>query len=184
MADQKRITPDKILWVDLEMTGLNPTKDRILEVAAIVTDWDFNELGKFESGVGHDQAALKILMDANPWAVDHPELTESLLKLSNDSEPEEFVQAKFEEFINEHFEKGQPVLLAGNSIHMDRQFIRHWWPEVEKRLHYRMLDVSAWKVVMIGKYGTEYEKLEKHRALDDIRESIEELEFYLSKVTD
>ena len=76
----------------------------------------------------------------------------------------------------------EPALLAGNSIHMDRQFIRHWWPNVEKRLHYRMLDVSAWKVVMIGKYGIEYEKLEKHRALDDIRESIDELEFYLTKL--
>lgn len=184
MADLKRITPDKILWVDLEMTGLNPTKDRILEVAAIVTDWDFNELGKFESGVGHDEAALKILMDSNPWAVDHPELTEALLKLSSESEPEELVQAKFEEFINQHFDKDEPALLAGNSIHMDRQFIRHWWPQVDKRLHYRMLDVSAWKVVMIGKYGTEYEKLERHRALDDIRESIDELQFYLSKVSE
>lgn len=182
MADLKRITPDKILWVDLEMTGLNPTKDRILEIAAIVTDWDFNELDRFESGVGHDPAALKLLMDSNPWAVDHPELTETLLKQSSESQPEEFVQAKFEEFINKHFAADEPALLAGNSIHMDRQFIRHWWPEVEKHLHYRMLDVSAWKVVMIGKYGTEYEKLEKHRALDDIRESIDELEFYLSKM--
>lgn len=182
MADLKRITPDKILWVDLEMTGLNPTKDRILEVAAIVTDWDFNELGKFESGVGHDEAAVKILMDASPWAVDHPELTEALLKLSSESEPEKLVAAKFEEFINQHFAADEPALIAGNSIHMDRQFIRQWWPKVEKRLHYRMLDVSAWKVVMIGKYGTEYEKLERHRALDDIRESIDELEFYLSKM--
>ena len=182
MTDLKHITPEKILWVDLEMTGLNPTKDRILEVAAIVTDWDFNELGRFESGVGHDPAALKLLMDANSWAQDHPELTETLLKQSSESQPEEFVQAKLEEFINKHFEADEPALLAGNSIHMDRQFIRHWWPEVEKHLHYRMLDVSAWKVVMIGKYGTEYEKLEKHRALDDIRESIDELEFYLSKL--
>jgi oligoribonuclease len=182
MVDLKRITPDKILWVDLEMTGLSPTKDRILEIAAIVTDWDFNELDRFESGVGHDPTALRLLMDANPWAVAHPELTETLLKQASESQPEEFVQAKFEEFINKHFKADEPALLAGNSIHMDRQFIRHWWPEIEKHLHYRMLDVSAWKVVMIGKYGVEYEKLEKHRALDDIRESIDELEFYLSKM--
>jgi len=182
MTDLKRITPDKVLWVDLEMTGLNPAKDRILEIAALVTDWDFNELDRFESGVGHDPAALKILMDANPWAVAHSELTQTLLQQSSESQPEEFVQAKFEEFINRHFKVDEPALLAGNSIHMDRQFIRHWWPNVEKRLHYRMLDVSAWKVVMIGKYGIEYEKLEKHRALDDIRESIDELEFYLTKL--
>lgn len=186
MADLKRITPEKILWVDLEMTGLDPTKDRILEVAALVTDWDFNELGKFESGVGHDPTAIRILMDANSWASapERSENTAALLKLSEEAQPEEMVAAKFEEFINEHFERDEPALLAGNSIHMDRRFIRQWWPNIEKRLHYRMLDVSAWKVVMIGKYGVEYEKLEKHRALDDIRESIDELEFYLSKVNE
>ncbi|SRR6266496_3829422 len=182
MKDLKRVTPERILWVDLEMTGLNPAKDRILEVAAIVTDWDFTELGRFESGVGHDPAALQLLVDANEWYSEHPDNTEPLLKLSAQSQPEEFVQAKFEEFINKHFAPDEPVLLAGNSIHMDRQFIRQWWPQVEQRLHYRMLDVSAWKVVMIGKYGVEYEKLERHRALDDIQESIDELKFYLSKL--
>jgi oligoribonuclease len=180
MTDLKRITPDRILWVDLEMTGLNPAKDRILEVAAIVTDWDFKELARFESGVGHDPAALQLLVDGNVWFSDNPDTKEGLLKLAAESQPEEFVQAKFEEFINKYFDKDEPVLLAGNSIHMDRRFIRHWWPSVEKRLHYRMLDVSSWKVVMIGKYGIEYEKLEKHRALDDIQESIDELKFYLS----
>jgi oligoribonuclease len=184
MADLKRITPERILWVDLEMTGLNPAKDRILEVAAIVTDWDFNELDTFESGVGHDTAALQLLVDANPWHGEHPDNIADLLKLAEQSQPEEFVQAKFEEFINKYFDKDEPALLAGNSIHCDRGFIRHWWPNVDKRLHYRMLDVSAWKVVMIGKYGVEYTKLEKHRALDDIRESIDELKFYLEKVVD
>lgn len=179
MVDLKRITPERILWVDLEMTGLNPAKDRILEVAAIVTDWDFNELGRFESGVGHDPGVLKLLVDANPWFNDHPEAITDLLNLSAASQSEELVQANFCKFINRYFKPGEPALLAGNSIHMDRQFIRHWWPDVESRLHYRMLDVSAWKVVMIGKYGIEYEKLEKHRALDDIRESIDELQFYL-----
>ena len=181
MADLKRITPEKILWVDLEMTGLSPNKDHILEIAALVTDWDFNELGTFESGVGHDPTAVRILMDANPWAAEHADNTTALLKLSEDAAPEEMVAAKFEAFVGEHF-GDEPALLAGNSIHMDRQFIRQWWPNVEKRLHYRMLDVSAWKVVMIGKYGTEYEKLEKHRAMDDIRESIDELRFYLEKM--
>ena len=164
------------------MTGLSPAKDRILEVAAIVTDWDFNELGRFESGVGHDPAALQLLVDANSWYNDHADHKETLLKLAASSQPEEFVQAKFAEFINQFFEPDQPALLAGNSIHLDRQFIRHWWPDIDKRLHYRMLDVSAWKVVMIGKYGVEYEKLERHRALDDIRESIDELQFYLTNM--
>ncbi len=181
MADLKRITPEKILWLDLEMTGLNPSKDRILEIAAIVTDWDFTELGRFESGIGHDPAALQLLLDSNEWYDQHPENKQALMKLSAESQPEEFAAAKLEEFINKYFKQDEPALLAGNSIYMDRQFIRQWWPGVEKRLHYRMLDVSAWKVVMIGKYGIEYEKLEMHRAIDDIRESIEELQYYLTK---
>jgi len=183
MAELKRITPEKILWVDLEMTGLNPEKDRIIEIAAIITDWDFNEIDRFESGVGHDPAALQILLDANEWYNNHPKNKEAFMKLSAESQPEAIVQAKFEEFINKHYEEGAPALLAGNSIHMDRQFIRHWWPQVERHLHYRMLDVSAWKVVMIGKYGVEYEKFESHRALEDIRESIDELRFYLDKMS-
>ncbi len=181
MTDQKRTTPDKILWLDLEMTGLDPAGDRILEVAAIVTDWDFNELGKFESGVGHDLTGVQILLDNNSLFNGLPDQKQELLKLVASSQSEQLVQAKFQEFIQKHFGE-EPALLAGNSIHMDRRFIHHWWPDVDKRLHYRMLDVSAWKVVMIGKYGVEYQKLGRHRALEDIRESIDELKFYLEKM--
>ncbi|SRR6266550_2362372 len=181
MIEQKRITPSKILWLDLETTGLNPAKDRILEAAAIVTDWDFNELGRFEGGVGHDLAAIQLLLDGSEFYNQYPENKQALLKLVQESPPEEMVQAKFVEFINKFFAADQPALLAGNSIHFDRGCIKQWWPEVDKRLHYRMLDVSAWKVVMIAKYGIEYEKVETHRALDDIRESIEELQFYLQR---
>lgn len=85
--------------------------------------------------------------------------------------------------MDEHFEDG-PVLLAGNSIHQDRKFIDRWWPKFSRRLHYRMLDVSAWKVVMEGKYKKKFAKPENHRALEDIRGSIEELRYYLSKVKD
>ena len=73
-------------------------------------------------------------------------------------------------------------MLAGNSIHQDRRFIDHWWPQLAQRLHYRMLDVSAWKVVMEGKYGKKFAKPEDHRALEDIRGSIMELRYYLQKV--
>ena len=72
------------------------------------------------------------------------------------------------------------MILAGNSIHQDRKFIDREWPEVSRKLHYRMLDVSAWKVVFEGKYGKKFLKRETHRALDDIMGSIEELRWYLS----
>lgn len=72
------------------------------------------------------------------------------------------------------------AVLAGNSIHADRGFIEFHWPGLTKLLHYRMLDVTSWKVVMQGKYGMEYTKKETHRAFDDIHESIEELQYYLA----
>ena len=74
------------------------------------------------------------------------------------------------------------MLLAGNSVHQDRKFIDAEWPRLAARLHYRMLDVSAWKVVFDGKYKKRFAKPEAHRALDDIRGSIEELQYYLAKI--
>jgi oligoribonuclease (3'-5' exoribonuclease) len=119
---------------------------------------------------------------ANPWASARPENTKELIELSTKGVPEDAVETKLVELINTFFDPHEPALLAGNSIHCDRGFIKHWWPRVEARLHYRMLDVSAWKVVMQGKYHLEFPKKESHRALDDIRESIDELKFYLSRL--
>ena len=85
-------------------------------------------------------------------------------------------------FIDANFEKDVPVLLAGNSIHMDRRFIVAQWQRLDARLHYRMLDVSAWKVVFEGKYKKKFAKAEEHRALGDIRGSMMELQYYLGKV--
>ena len=181
MADQKHTTPTTILWVDLEMTGLNPQKDRIVEVAAIVTDWDFVQKGSFESGVGQDVQEITALFAANPWASARPDNTQELVDLSAKSPSEQEVEARIIALIDAHAAAGELVLLAGNSIHCDRGFIKQWWPRLEERLHYRMLDVSAWKVVMQAKYGVTYPKKETHRALDDIRESIEELQSYLEK---
>lgn len=180
MPELKNITPSKLLWVDLEMTGLNPQKDRIVEVAAIVTDWDFKELARLETGVGQDVQEITELFAANAWASARPENTKELIDLSADSPAESEVEQQLIELVDK-FSPGEIMLLAGNSIHADRGFIKQWWPNLDKKLHYRMLDVSAWKVVMQGKYGVPYTKKETHRALDDIQESIEELQFYLEK---
>ena len=177
--DPKRFTPKKILWLDLEMTGLDPAEERILEVAVIVTDWQFNELESWESGVGHPLDLVQKRMDESEFYTLYPQNKQQLLELCAKSPPEKEVEARLAAFIERHFESGEPALLAGNSIHTDRGFIRQWWPTVEQKLHYRMLDVSAWKVVMAGKYHTEFTKQETHRAVDDIRESIAELKYYL-----
>lgn len=180
MTELKNITPSKLLWVDLEMTGLDAQKDRIVEVAAIVTDWDFKELARLETGVGQDVDEITKLFAANAWASARPENTQELIDLSAKSPAEAEVEQQLVA-LAEKYAPGEIMLLAGNSIHADRGFIKQWWPQLDKKLHYRMLDVSAWKVVMQGKYNVGYTKKEAHRALDDIQESIEELQFYLEK---
>lgn len=179
MAELKQITPKKLLWLDLEMTGLNPATDKILEVAAVVTDWNFKLLDQFESGVGQNRQEIETLLAANSFAAARPVETKELIELSANAPSQAEIETKLTALVDKHFADG-PALLAGNSIHMDRQFIRNYWPKLEVKLHYRMLDVSAWKVVMIGKYGVEVKKKEAHRALDDIRESIAELQYYLN----
>ena len=85
-------------------------------------------------------------------------------------------------FIDEHFAPDEKVILAGNSIHQDRKFIDNEWPRLAERLHYRMLDVSAFKVLFDGKYGKKFAKPEAHRAMEDIRGSIQELTYYTGKI--
>lgn len=176
----------KILWIDLEMTGLHPEEDRILEVAAIATDWDFNEIATFESAVKVPSELLGERMVGEFWekfSETRDALREQNLKAEFSSAQ---VEAKLIDFVKKHFaselEAGEKILLGGNSIHQDRRFIRSEWKELDQLLHYRMLDVSAWKVVMNGKFKRVFAKPEEHRALDDIRGSIEELKFYLKKI--
>ena len=171
-----------ILWIDLEMSGLDPTKDVILEVAAIVTDWEFNEIASFESGVGQDLDATRALLDANPFYVKMKDNKAAMLELAEMSPPSKVIEGMLVKFVTEHCDTHWPVVLAGNSIHIDRQFIKHEWPRLDQLLHYRMLDVTSWKLVFEAKYGSKFVKQETHRALGDIRESIAELKGYLEKV--
>jgi oligoribonuclease len=180
MTEQKNLTPQKLLWLDLEMTGLNPQIDRILEVAAIVTDWNFTELDSFTSGVKQNDAEIELLLAANPFAAARPDETKELLAHAAQGTSEAEAEAALIGLLDKQLTPGEIALLAGNTVHTDRQFVRRYWPQLERHLHYRILDVSAWKVVMQAKYHVEFTKQEKHRALDDIRESIAELEYYLS----
>ncbi len=167
----------KLLWIDLEMTGLDPEKDRILELAAIATGWDLEPIAEMTAVVKVPEALMKKRMVGEFWEK-NAESRDGLIAQNASGESATEVEKRLLEFMNQYF--GQEIILAGNSIHQDRKFIDREWPEVAKRLHYRMLDVSAWKVYFEGAKGKKFTKREAHRALDDIQGSIEELKWYLS----
>lgn len=176
MIDLKHIRPTKLLWVDLEMTGLDPEQYVIVEVAAKVTDFNFKPLGEY-SAVIHQPD--DVLDNATDWNKEHHGGPDGLYVRSRQSQVSEHeaIQGLIQ-LISGTFGE-EPATLAGNSIHQDRRFIRKWWPEVEALLHYRMLDVSSFKVWMQGKYGLDFVKQENHLADDDIQESMSELKYYL-----
>ena len=165
----------KLLWVDLEMTGLSPEKDRILEVAAIATDFEFNEIAQFEAVVKVPEELMKERMVGEFWEK-NTESRDALIAQNASGKGSAEVEKDLLEFVKTNF--GEEVYLAGNSIHQDRKFIDKEWPELASKLHYRMLDVSAWKVYFENALGKKFVKRDMHRALDDINGSIEELKWY------
>jgi oligoribonuclease len=178
----KNLRSERILWLDLEMTGLSPENDLILEVAAIITDWNFKEIATYQGIIKNRVSLLKkrlaknaIFWDANPKSRD------GLINQNKDGKSVYVIEDELLRFIADNFKAGVPVLLAGNSVHIDRRFIVKNWPRFDAKLHYRMLDVSAWKVVFEGKFKKKFAKPDAHRALDDIRGSIQELQYYLAK---
>lgn len=177
MIDKKRL-PTRLLWVDLEMTGLDAEKDVILEVAAEITDFDFKTLASYEARVKQKKDVVVDRMQKNIWWKHFPENRDDFISKLDQARDSKDVEQDLVMLIAQHF-GDEPAVLAGNSIHNDRNFIKHWWPQLDLKLHYRMLDVSSLKILMQGKYGIEFEKKEIHRAFDDIQASIAELQYYL-----
>lgn len=167
----------KLLWIDLEMTGLDPEKDKILEVAAIATDMQLNEIGRYEAVVKVPAELMKERMVGDFWEKNATS-RDALIAQNENGQPVSEVEKALLEFLDEYF--GKEIYLAGNSIHQDRKFIEREMPELDKRLHYRMLDVSAWKIYFENALNKKYTKPENHRALDDIEGSIGELKWYLT----
>lgn len=173
----------KLLWIDLEMTGLDPEKDRILEVAAVATGWDLelledkaSEKAELTAIVKVPESLMKERMVGEFWEKNAAS-RDGLMAQNRDGKTAGEVENELLEFMDKWF--GEEIILAGNSIHQDRKFIDREWPRVAERLHYRMLDVSAWKVYFEGAKGKKFMKKENHRALDDIMGSIDELKWYV-----
>ncbi|MBA4503518.1 oligoribonuclease [Marinobacterium marinum] len=169
---------DNLIWVDLEMTGLNPDTDRIIEMAAIVTDPDLNLIAEGPVIAVHQPDAVLSRMDE--WCTrTHGQsgLTDRVRSSRiNEAEAEQAMLA----FLREHSEAGASPM-CGNSIGQDRRFLWRYMPDLEAFFHYRNLDVSTikelarrWKPAALDGF----KKQGNHLALDDIRESIEELRHY------
>ncbi len=168
----------KLLWVDLEMTGLDDLKDSILEVAAIVTDVELKPLEEYHRVVFQTP---EVLENMNDWCKKtHGE--SGLTAAIPSGTPLAQVEKDLLALIGRHFSEKERPVLCGNSIGNDRRFIDRCTPELAGRLHYRMIDVSSFKEVFRDRFKIEFKKKNAHRAVDDILESIRELEHYLSFV--
>jgi oligoribonuclease len=170
--------PQKFLWIDIEMTGLVPSQDVILEIAAEVTGPDLETLDSYEARVAQDRDTVLRRMAENPWWQEYPENREDFIKGLPGAKPLRAVEQELIKIVEHHF-GSEPAVLAGNSIYNDRLFIKQWMPELELKLHYRMLDVTSFKLVMQSRFGVSFDKPDAHRAFEDIQASIAELQFYL-----
>lgn len=168
-----------LLWIDLEMTGLDPVKDKILEVAAIATDMELNQIATYEAVVKVDDELIKERMVGKFWEK-NSNSRDALIAQNANGKPVETVERELLDFIKHNFDTKNPIYLAGNSVHQDRKFIENEMPALNDKLHYRMLDVSAWKIYFENALHKKFAKPENHRALDDINGSIEELKWYLT----
>ena len=176
--------PDLMLWLDMEMSGLEPDRERILEIATLFTEGDLVELATGPELVINQ--AEEILAGMDEWNRTHhgaSGLTERV-RASTVSCAE--AEAQTLAFIDAHCAAKDRPVLAGNSIHQDRRFIRAYMPALDRRLHYRMIDVSTVKELARRWYpaavGTQPPKAEAHRALGDIRESVAELRYYREQI--
>ena len=170
--------------MDLEMTGLEPARHVIVEIATLVTDDELNIVAEGPDLVVHqDEAALAemdpVVVDMHTRSGLLDAIRKSTLSLAD-------AGAQTLEFIQSHVTEARRVPLCGNSIGMDRRFLAAYLPEIEEYLHYRSVDVSTVKELVKRWYpsliGTRPRKAESHRALDDIRESVSEMKFYREHV--
>ena len=173
---------DELVWIDCEMTGLDLGSDRLIEIAALVTDADLNVLGDGIDVVIHaDDEALNGMVDVVAKMHSRSGLTEEVRASTIDLATAERMVL---DYIRTHVPVAKTAPLCGNSIATDRGFIARDMPELDEYLHYRMIDVSSIKELCRRWYPRIYygqpEKGLAHRALADIEESIGELRYYRS----
>ena len=183
--DVKRLggfmTSDRLIWIDLEMTGLDPEENVIIEIATIVTDSDLNIIAEGPNlAIFQPEEELEKM---DEWNVTH-HTANGLIGAVRESEVSNATaEVRTLEFLREYCEAGQS-LLCGNTIGQDRRFLRAHMPELQEFCHYRSIDVSSVKEISNRWYPKEkgFQKPSGHRALDDIKGSIAELAHYRESI--
>ncbi|PPC88643.1 MAG: oligoribonuclease [Methylotenera sp.] len=169
---------DNLIWLDMEMSGLLPDSDRILELAAVVTDADLNVLGESPVLVIHQSDAVLDGMDA--WNKGTHGRSGLIEKVKASTLDEQAATEQMVAFLKQYVPAGKSPM-CGNSICQDRRFMARYMPDLESFFHYRNLDVSVFKELARRWKPTIYsgfKKASKHEALADIYESIDELKYY------
>jgi oligoribonuclease len=170
---------DRLVWIDLEMTGLDPSADEIVEIACIVTEADLTELDPGISLVIKPSDAPLAAMDE---VVVRMHTESGLIDEIPDGISLADAEAQVLEYVRGHIPEARKAPLAGSSIYVDRGFLARYMPDLDQHMHYRLVDVSSVKELVRRWFPRVYfatpEKNGNHRALGDIRESIAELRYY------
>ncbi|MGE0206244.1 MAG: oligoribonuclease [Candidatus Babeliales bacterium] len=170
---------NNLVWVDLEMTGLNPETDVILEIATIITDAELNILAEGPEYAIYQPA--EVLDSMNDWCKEQHGLSGLTQKVQESLITLEQAEEETLELIKE-FCQPEKGMLAGNTVWMDRNFLKQYMPKIIHYLHYKLIDVTSIQQLIKHWYPKnphiKFEKADTHRALVDIKESIEELKHY------
>ena len=168
---------DNLVWIDLEMTGLDPEKEKIIEIATLITDSDLNIIAEGPNLVISQRSELIDAMDE--WNQKQHGSSGLIEQVNKSDITEQVAEIETLDFISKYVgEKVSPM--CGNTVSHDRRFLSKYMPRLESYFNYRHIDVSSFKEVAVRwmNEAQVYEKKGSHRAMGDIKESVAELKFY------
>ena len=168
---------DNLIWIDLEMTGLDPDKEKIIEIATLITDSNLNVISEGPNLI--ISQPKEVLDEMDDWNQNQHGSTGLIDEVMKSDITEQVAEIETLEFVSKYVgEKASPM--CGNTVSHDRRFLSKYMPRLEAYFNYRHIDVSSFKEVAVRwmNEAQTYEKKGWHRALGDIKESVEELRFY------